>query len=83
MSRYLSAGGVLSAPMGVAMIPPVAVARTESGWQGTLCVGILVRGLRVDRLRGGGVRPGAAAAASTGDGGMPDTPSDTAYGTPR
>lgn len=41
MARYLLAGGALAALMGAALIPPVAVARTESGWQSTLGVGIV------------------------------------------
>ena len=41
MARYLLAGGLLAALMGAALIPPVLVARTESGGQTTLGIGII------------------------------------------
>ena len=41
MARYLLAGGSLVTVMGAALIPPVLVARAESGWQATLGAAIL------------------------------------------
>lgn len=41
MARYLLAGGLLAALMGAALIPPVLLARTESGGQTTLGIGIV------------------------------------------
>jgi xanthine/uracil/vitamin C permease (AzgA family) len=41
VARYLLAGGLLAALMGAALIPPVLVARLESGEQTTLGIGIV------------------------------------------